>query len=256
MIKSSTLFLYNNQLSTDFGVINASIQSGLYEESFIPSVELKEVVTKNNDLPYLQRVKKLPFEFKLTIAFSDYWDKNKLAALARLFTVDYYAPMVFNEQPDKIYFCIPNGDSIISHNGSIGYITQNFRCDSPYAYSPIFSTVVYDLTTNPTSTTIQLVNNGDISCFPVVYVQIISGSTFSIVNLSNAGLNMGFTGLNINENLQISGQDQEILTDQPLTYRYNNMTGDYLQLIRGVNNLQIFGNIKLQFTYEFRLLQS
>lgn len=257
MIKSSLYFIYNNQLSTDFGVYNVSIQDGLYEEPFLSSSEIIEITTKSRDIPFFQQIKRKPFEFNITFAFIEAWDASKLADLARLFYVDFYAPMVFSESPDKIYWCVPVGEPIISHQGTQGYVTMNFRCHAPWATSPVYSSEVYDLTSNPVGgTTVQIVNNGDIPMYLLINVEIISGSTFSITNLSDGGKVLSFTGLSIAEILEINTETEDITTNVPLTYRYDDFSGEYLSLPRGVNNLLIKGNIKIQFQYEFRLLQS
>jgi len=257
LIKSSLSFTYNNQLSTDFGVYNVSIQDGLYEEPFLPSSEIIEITTKSRDIPFFQSIKRKPFEFNITFAFLEAWSESKLADLARLFYVEYYAPMVFSESPDKIYYCIPVGDPIITHQGTQGYVTLNFRCNAPWAVSPVYSSPIYDLTSNTASgTQISITNNGDLPMYLLISVEIISGSTFSIQNLSDGGKSISFTGLDVGEILEINTSDESILTSKLLTYRYDQMEGEFLTITRGVSRILIKGNIKIQFQYQFRLLQS
>jgi len=254
MIKSSISFLYNNISSKDMGVINASINSGLYEENFLPKAELKETVIRRRKIPYLLEIRRVPLEFTLTIAFQDVWTTDSLSAVKRWFYVDFYSPMIFEEDPN-IYFCMPINQPKISHNGSIGYFTIDFRCNSPYSYSPTFLSPLYDLTINPTSTNIILVNNGDITLNPTITAQIISGTSFSISNLSNGGQSISFTGLAINEIVTIDCENEEVFSSiSSTTYRINNMTGNFLDIVRGSNTLQVIGNIKLQFEYQFMLL--
>ena len=256
-IYESKEFMLNGISSQQFNIMNAYIDTALYDEIFIASTDIIEIKTLHRDKPYNILLKRKPLTFKTILAFSPDATQEDIASVSRWLKIDFFSPLIFSSFPDRIYYAMPTNDIRWKHNGnSQGYLEVEWRCDDVCAFSPVYTTPTYDLTTNPTSTNIQLVNNGDLSIFPVVYVQIISGSTFSIVNNSNGGQIMSFTGLNINENIIISGQDQEIITDQPLLYRYGNMTGDYLQLVRGVNNLQVFGNIKIQFAYEFRILQS
>jgi phage-related protein len=165
--------------------------------------------------------------------------------------------MVFSESPDKIYWCIPVGEPIISHQGTQGFVTMNFRCHAPWATSPIFSSPIYDLTSNPLEGTIvEIVNNGDLPMPLLINVEIISDSSFSIQNLSDSGKTLSMTGLDVNEILEINTSDESVSTSKLLTYRYDQFSGEYLFLIRGVNRLLIKGNIKLQMQYELLLLQS
>lgn len=257
MIKSSEQFIFNNHNSSDYNIFNISIQEGLYEEPFLPSTEIVEIYIKYKDSPYFQRKKNHPLEFTVNFGFADAWDKSALSELARIFMVDFYAPLIFSEDPDKIYYVLPIGDIKITHQGTIGYITMQFRCAYPYALSPTYSSPLYDYSNNTSSgTQLTFVNNGDLSLFPILNVQIINGDSFSIQNLNNNNQIISFSGLTISENLVIDCENEDISTDQPLTYRYSNMSGDFLELLRGVNNLLIKGNIKFQFIYEYKILQS
>lgn len=257
MIKSSESFIYNGQLSTDFGIINCTISKGLMEESFLPSSEIIEITTRNRDIPFFQKIQHKPFEFNITFAFIEAWNDEKLASLARLFYVKFFSPMIFSENPSKIYYCIPVGDPIISHNGKQGYVTMNFKCNSPWAVSNIYSSPIYDLTSNPVEgTTISLTNSGDIPMAIKIDAEIISGSTFLIQNMSDGGKYISFSSLDVGEVLTINTENEDITTSKLLSYRYDAMEGEFLQIPRGVNNLKILGSIKLQFNYQFRLLQS
>ena len=257
-IFESTSFIFNGINSTDLNLTNIHVDTGLYDEPFISTLELYETKVLHKNRPYFTLLKRHPFQFKVTFGLTDYVDDSVLAKIARAFYTDNYVPMTFSRFTDRIYYCLPINDIHFLHTGNnIGYFQIEFRCDDYCAFSPVFTTQIYDLTTNPVGgTTITLTNTGDLPIYPVVYVQIISGSTFSIINNSNGAQSMSFSGLNINENLTISGQDQEIDTDQSLTYRYSAMAGDFTQLVRGVNNLQVTGNIKIQFAMEFKILQS
>jgi predicted phage tail component-like protein len=237
--------------------MNVHIESGLYQESFLANRSINEIKIKGRSEPYFQNIEDSPISLKLTFAFEDSFDTEKIRAVARALKKDFYFPLVFSQNPDRIFYAICVDESQLIHTGlGTGYITVNFRCNAPWSYSPTFSSPLYDLTSNPIEgTSIQFINNGDLPITPIITVQIISGSTFSIQNISNGGQTISFTGLQVNEILTID-DDQNITTDVPLTWRYSNMTGDFLEILRGVNNLLILGNIKLQFTYENKILQS
>jgi len=235
--------------------MNVKINSGLNEEQFIAPRTIKETRIRGGKI-YFTEMEDENLSFNLTFAFEEEFTEDILRAVARDLRKDYSCPMVFSENPDKIYYCIVEGETKITHTGNgMGYITINFRCSTPYTYSPTYSSEIYDLTTNPTTTDIIFVNNGDLTMSPTLYIEIISGAGFSIVNTSNGAQTLTFTGLAVGENLIVDCENEEIDTDVVDTYRYSSMTGDFLELLRGNNVLQITGNIKIQFIYQFIRLQ-
>ena len=257
-IKESLYFTYDGINSQDLGIINCHVETGLYQEPFLANRELVQVKIRYNDKPLFQRIKKNQIEFKLSFAFEDTWDEQSIRKIARLFDKDFYAPMIFSSNPEVIYYCLCVDDSEKIHTGlRQGYLQLQFICDSSYAYSPTYSTEVYDLTDNPPEgTIITIQNKGDVPIKPVIKVEIIDGSSFSIQNMSNSGKTLSFSGLDVGEVLELNGEYEDITTSKPLTYRFDAMSGDFLELVYGVNNLKILGKIKIQFIYEYKILQT
>ena len=100
----------------------------------------------------------------------------------------------------------------------------------------------------------QFINNGDVNCQPILSLQKIGDGDVSITNLSNGGSEFKLTSLIANEDLYIDNENEEIITSIPLTYRYDNHNGVFINMIRGVNNIKIIGTCKLQFRYQFKTL--
>ena len=254
-ISESLYLMFNNVSSQTFDIINCTVDSGLYSETLIPDRIVNQTKVKNNPIPFFQGVEESSRVIKCFLAFREGFDEGKLRSVKRWLHTDFFVPLSFSEIPDILYYAICTNSSDLMHNGrGEGYIVCEFECDSPYAYSPIYSSIQYDLSTNPTSTTLKFVNNGDIPCKPFITVQVISGTSFSITNLSDGGNTISFSGLQVNEILEIDCENEDIKTSIPLTYRYDKMSGDFLSTIRGINRLKIVGNIKIQFKYQFRLL--
>jgi phage-related protein len=129
-----------------------------------------------------------------------------------------------------------------------------FQTSHPWSFSPVYKSEIYDLSLNTVDgTVIQLKNSGDLPLQPIITVQLISETDFSIQNLSDSGKYLSFSGLQPNETITIDIENEDIQSDAQF-YRFNNMLGEYISFPRGVNNLLIKGNIKIQFTYEFRIL--
>jgi len=255
-IAESLYFMYDGISSQDMGIINCSVDdSGLKSETFFAESEIREVYTRYNNRPFFQGISRKPIVLPLQFAFLEKWDDEKLRKTARWLCQDFYKEMSFSDNPDIKYYTIANSTVDIVHNSlKQGYLNLSFRNVDSYKYSSVFLSPLYDLSINPTSTTLKFVNNGDIPCKPFITVQVISGTSFSITNLSDGGNTISFSGLQVNEILEIDCENEDIKTSIPLTYRYDKMSGDFLSTIRGINRLKIVGNIKIQFKYQFKLL--
>lgn len=257
-ISESLYFVYNGISSKDMGILNVSKSNVLQQEAFLPEREIKEVTIRNRNRPYFQSIISKPLVLDLRFAFENTWDEESIRATARWLYQDYFKEMYFSDNPDRKFYTIYTGSYNLLHNClKQGYIEGQWRNIDDCSYSSVYSSPIYDLTSNTISgTEIELVNNGDISMPLIINVEIISGSTFSIKNLSDAGKSIIFSDLDIGEILEINTENESISTSKLLSFRYDQMDGEFLNLPRGVSRLLIKGNIKLQFQYQFRLLQS
>lgn len=130
-------FSYDGIKSSDMGLLNVIIDGGMFEETFLSSREIVETEVNGRDKPYFQKVKKAPLSFELSFAFEDSFDEKRIREVARWLNTDYYKPFYVTTSPNRIYYCMVEGDSGLIHNGmKQGYITLNMRCDGPYSYTP------------------------------------------------------------------------------------------------------------------------
>ena len=60
MIKESLYFSFAGRKSSEFGITNVSIQSGLFEEPFIGSRSIRETTVRGNPRPYFTEVETSP----------------------------------------------------------------------------------------------------------------------------------------------------------------------------------------------------
>jgi len=267
-ISESLYILFNNINSQDFDMLNAHVESGLYSEQFITDRTIMETRVRNNPIPFFQGIEESSRIIKCSLAFTETFDENKLREVKRWLHTEFYAPLIFSSNPDHIYYALCSNASDLMHAGNgIGYIDVEFVCDSNFVYSPIYISDLYDLSTNPVSTTIIFENLGDLDCQPILYLTKINDGDISIKNLSDGGAELKFSavldtdGITVikqsllnNEELIIDNEHQDISTSIPDTYRYDNHNGIFLNMKFGVNNLQIIGTCKLQFKHQFKLL--
>lgn len=256
-IRSSIYFLFDQQKSTDYGIINVNVSNGMYDEPFIATRNISEVKIRGKDKPFYTTITNDPLQFTLSFALQDAFDSNKLRQIARWLTTSYYKPLQFSDNLDRVYYAILTSDSHLIHTGTNGYITVNFRCDSPYSYSPMIESPVYDLSNNPANgTMITFSNLGDLSISPEVWIKKIGAGNVSIQNLSNAGSIFSFTGLSNLETIYVDNQNQLIQSDLvPTTYRYGNFNNGYMEIVYGNNTLLVTGACILSFKYQYVYLQ-
>lgn len=133
-------FSFGSFHSKDFGVILTNTNSGLFEDIFLPSTRIIEKNVSSRDKPYFQGVVRDPISFPLTLFIEDYSKKGKLREIARWLFTDYYQPLIFESNPDRVFYAMIEGESNWYHTGTkTGYIDINVRCDSPYSYTPEYS---------------------------------------------------------------------------------------------------------------------
>lgn len=133
-------FSYNGVHSVDMGLLNVKLDGGMFEETFLPSRNIKEIQISGNNKPYYQGIDLEPLEFDLSFAFEYSYDERKIREVARWLMQDYYKPFYTVDNPSRVFYCMLDGDSRLIHNGlKQGYITLTMRCDSPYSYTPQFN---------------------------------------------------------------------------------------------------------------------
>lgn len=147
-IRSSEYFSFNGTSSKDFDIYNVNITSGLMEEPFLPTAEVIARRIPGRDKGYFQRKELEPLKFDIVALIDGTLTRDNLRAIARWLNTDYYKPLWFSDEPERIFYAIYTGESILKHNGKQGYITLQFTCDSPYSYSPDIVSEEYYLTSH------------------------------------------------------------------------------------------------------------
>ena len=146
--------------------------------------------------------------------------------------------------------------STVNYIGTGGYISFDMISFDEYAYSGLVE-ITKDLTGNVTST-FNLTVFGDTSVYPtLIMTPISSGATLKIKNITNNNTFIEFktdadgTQLIANEILTVDCENEIITTDQLAEYRYDNMSpeGDFLELLSGLNEIEVSGSMLLTIKY-------
>jgi predicted phage tail component-like protein len=255
MIYESLYFSFAGRRSTDFGIMNVSVSSGLYEEPFLSRRNIKETYVRGRYKPYFIEVEREPKTFQLSFVFEETWNDQLIREVARWLNVDYYEPLSFSENMDIVYYAMPVDDIPLIHNGlKQGYLTLTMRCDSPFAYSHDQVTPWYDFSSNQGKGIIEILNYGDAEIYPEIFIQKVENGDITITNLSKANSDFVLTGLLDQEELYIHCENEIIETNLPNIWRYDSFNDNYLSLVYGTNILEVTGKCKIKFRYRFKFL--
>ncbi len=254
-IKESIYFKYDGINSKDEGILNVKVDSGLYEESLVSSKRVVEDKIEGRHKPYKKYIERDSLEIPVSFYFTDTWDDDKIRRVARWLDQEEYKPLIFESQPNKIYYAMVNTSIDVIHNGlKQGYLTLTFKCDTYHAFSAMHQEI-HDLSSNTVDgTTIKFNNQGDTLLSPTVIIQKVGAGDVSIINNSDGGKEFKMTGLVDTEEVEVDNEYREITTNQVNTQRYTNFNMNWMELLVGVNRLQVYGDCKLAFQYELKLL--
>lgn len=261
-MREYTNFYYDEQYSGDMGVIQASLDSGLFEEQFMPTRSIIETKVKGNSKPFLHGVEYEPLEFPLTLYFEDGTSEEKVHEVARWLNQQYYKPLYFVEDKSGsatyVFYCMYQGDIRKIHNGiKEGVLTLNMRCKDAFIYSPFYLDDEIDLSSNPVEgTIIQFENKSSIECMPECWITKVGDGDVTITNLSNGGQIVQLTELYDGEIAYIDSENEHLESDIPGRYLYDNHNNEWLEMVYGYNQLKIEGQCRIKFRYSYKFLTS
>lgn len=252
-IKDSLYFNYDGISCRNFQLIQVHLGNGMFEEEFVAERSINELAVRGNDTPLFHGIEESPLEFSITIAFENKFSDSDIDKVILWLFKDTYKPLYFEDKPEKIYHCMPHGDSVIAHTGlREGYFTINMRCKSSKVLSPIKTSPIYTVpSTGKLRVAIQ--NDGHVEIYPeisikktgigkVEFIRVADGEIFEINALTNL------------EDIYINTEKEIIETDAIGVYRYDNVIGDYqdMSLKVGKTEFDISGACKVTFRYTFK----
>ena len=246
-------FSYNGIHSEDLGVKLVTTKSGLFSENFLPERSIVEKKISRNDKPYFTRVEHSPLSFSLVLFIEKWRDYNNLRAIARWLFQDYYKPLIFDSNPNHIFYAIPEGQSNLVHNGCRdGYIEIDFRCDSPYSYSDIRETWLN--VTN--SSSFYLYNEGDIPVKPNFKFKKIGKGDIRVKD-TLTGETMILKDIRDGEIVTINGRREEIISSAQEfnRYLYDNHNDVWLEIEADTQTeFELYGSFECSIYLEFAYL--
>jgi len=116
--------------------------------------------------------------------------------------------------------------------------------------SPVFRSFEIDL-----YGAFKINNTGDLSCLPEIWLKKTNGAgDIHLIN-ETTGQEVVLENINNNETVYIDCYNEDIMTDLPMTYRYDNHNEEFLELQIGENVITGYGDFEFVVRHEFRVLQ-
>lgn len=98
-------------------------------------------------------------------------------------------------------------------------------------------------------------NVGDLICKPEFWIKkTVSAGDVIIKNETN-GMVMELKNLNRDETVYINCENEDIVSDLPLTYRYKDFNNMFMELELGENIISAYGDCEIDMRYQFKILQ-
>lgn len=251
-IKDKIRFNFDGKWSSDFGLVHVVLDSGMYEETLSANRSIVEGDVSGRNKPNFYRVNETPLEFEMNIAFEKKFTNEDIDKVIRWLYVDYYKPLYFEGEEGRVFYCMPVGNSLITHNGlKEGFITITMRCDSSNKYSPVFMSPTYNISDGE-SKSIDLYNDGHFTIYPEISIKKIGNGNITIVSVTDGGKIFEIRDLTNTEDIYINCEKEIIDTDIIGVNRYNNILGEYPKLTYGRNTFEIEGSCEIQFRYQLK----
>jgi phage-related protein len=253
-MKQYTDFYFNGEFSKVKNVFNANSDDGLYEESVLAERSIGLEMIKNQPKGYLLNLERTPFKFSLKIFSKDKWTREKIDDISSWLDVNYFKEFYFEDESERRFFVMPTGEVKFTHTGAgEGFLIVEMQSQSPFTFSPRYQTGDYDVSVNTDlGWPLEFNNSGHTELFPIVRITKVGDGTISIKNESNLGKIFEIRNLVDGEEIFIDNQMKEIKSILPKTYHYDDHNGIWLSLIKGNNQLRIFGTCFIKFEYRYR----
>lgn len=252
-IKESLYLQYGDHRSSDFKLMMGHVDSGLYEETFLSDRQIREIKVKGSDKPLFQDIEREPLTIPVNLIFEEPWNDDLIDRIAIWLNQDFYQPLSFSSNPHKVYYALCVDSIDIIHAGlKEGYLKLSFRCDSPYAYSHVKQSNIH---VSGGSNAFEIFNRGHMICKPLIYIKkTISDGNVRIINNSHNQQELVLNNLKLNEEVLIDCENEEIESNLPLTYRFDDHNDVFIEWAIGVNRIQMIGRFEMYFKYQFKYI--
>ncbi len=225
-IRESENLTFNGIDFSDLGVTNVNLSSGLLQEPVWGNRSIVETKVRGRPVQYFHSVEDDPLSFTLNLAVLDEWDSDSIRAIMRALRTDFYAPLVLSAKPDQIIYAMIVDQPILNHTAhGTGYVSANFKCDSPWFYSAVIQ-IDEDLSSNSLSgTTFTITNSGDLAIPTLITITKVGTGDITITSLTNSN-SITLTGLEDLSTIVIDGETEDATMSPRGVFTFTGATSD------------------------------
>lgn len=264
----SMYFIFDGVKSSDMDLYIMRIEhGGFIETPYMGGLDIEEEKISKRLTPYFYGVNREPIEFTVQFVPMDRrgnlkeWTPQERYKIGKWLIHDTYKPFQTSDDLGKYYYAMITEPVDISTMNRQGYMEVTFRTNSPFAWSPVYIDS-FDLSDNTAAEIKELENNSNVLKYyrPKIEFELVGDTTdVQFRNLSNGGRVMKFENLIPNEIISIDCENEIIKsnrqTSNPFSKFNIGMRRYWLDLVYGINHIEITGAIKLYVKSQFPIAQ-
>lgn len=251
-------FIFNNIKSIDMDQYLIRTKGGAVSTPFFGGQSIKEDHMKGRITPYHTGTELDNIEFTIEISpLEKEWTPQRKNEIGKWLIHDTYKPFQTIDDLGKFYYAIVTKMPDFEMYGNQGFIPVTFRTNSAFAWSPVYLDE-FDLSDNTTTTIIALNNLSNINrnYFPKIEIELVgTEKNVTLRNLSKAGEIFGFTNLLLNETVSVDNENEIIVSNKANSNPFEKFNRNWLELVYGVNNIEVTGKCKIWVKSQFPILQ-
>lgn len=248
---NSTGFHYNNEYSGHKNVYKIHTSGGLITDSFLGTVTNQSIKLKNNHKSFIQHSESEPIIIPMALFFDDNLDETNIRAIKKWLNQDDFKELVFEDQPEKVYYAKVDGSVNLSHNAiATGYVEFDFLTNSAYSFSRIIE-LEGESNSVDEYETLYVYNEGDLTTLPKIKI-IMNPNEATDIEIYNdtTGEHLLLQNNLIDETIIILNEYEEFETSSSLRYVYDDHQGTFISFAEGVNELRIKGDFSYTIEYQ------
>lgn len=252
MRKTALWIQYNGYSSKSFKVFQVNFESGLMQsETLLPSRSLNTTQRQNSSISDFYSVSESPLTFEVNLVYQDKFTEDDKIAAMKWLKQDTYKPLIFETEPENIYYAIPTSIDMSHDTLQKGYFTVNFTCNSPFPFTKVLMTPQYicngELDIN--------INSNSVFDTQIVKVLAITSTNGNILiknktnntelRLENVPANLKITFDCLNHQIYaVDSNNKEVLLNN------NKLNHSWLELMSINNDIHIEGIMQVQIIWQ------
>ena len=265
----SEYFIFNGINSEDMGLYIIRMDTGFITNPFIGSKSLNQAVRPGRVKASREGLTREVIEFDLQmVLLDDYgklkeWTPEERMRIARWLFQDEYAAFQTEDDLGKIYYGMFTNEQNLFTMNNTGYLELHFVTNSHTAWSPVIDHA-FDFWNNDAGgriITIENLSNISKNYEPKIEIEMKhevgeSNLEFKLINLSNDNKEFIFTGLRRDEIISVDNENRIILSSYSAHINpYGSFNKNWLELVYGENQLQIFGKCAINIQCQFPIMR-